>query len=78
MEKITNAKLQEKCDQEKFERGVLTHCDPSGMMDWCKCCTHSNGYNCDISHNQRQGKCICAKAYRQMDKINREMAQRQK
>ena len=77
MKKITNVKLQEQLDAEKYQRGFITHCDPSGMMDWCKVCQHSNGHCCDVTHDERRTRCLCAKAYRKMDKMNKEIEKEQ-
>lgn len=74
MGKITNKELQAACDKSKYEMGFLNGCDNSGMMQWCDYCEEQrpNRSSCFAEHKTRVEKCLCAKAYRKMEKAIRE------
>lgn len=70
MKKETLKEQQDKLDLEKYQRSVLTSCDQSGMMWYCKGCQYCKGeYLCAVTHEQRLKGSLCAKNAR---KIGRE------
>lgn len=70
MPRLTNKDLQAKCDMLKYERGFLNGCDNSGMMEWCNHCYYQKKAVCGClkTHDERQANCLCARAYRRMEK----------
>lgn len=66
MKKETLKQHQQRLDMEKWCRGVATSCDQSGMMWYCQECSHSNGYHCDIAHEERKRNNLCAKNARKL------------
>lgn len=70
MKKETLKQHQSRLDGEKWCRGVATSCDQSGMMWYCNGCIHTNGYHCDIPHEERIKTSVCAKNARKLQ--NRE------
>lgn len=62
--KETLKQLQARLDGEKWMRSIDTSCDQSGMMYYCKGCSHSNGYHCDVTQDERVSGTLCARSYR--------------
>lgn len=67
MKKETLKEQQDRLDIEKYQRSVLTSCDQSGMMWYCKDCEYRKGeYTCSISHEKRIKDSLCAKNARKV------------
>lgn len=64
--KETLKQLQARLDGEKWIRSIDTSCDQSGMMHYCKGCSHSNGYHCDVTQDERVSGTLCARSYRRI------------
>lgn len=64
--KETLKQLQARLDGEKWIRGIDTSCDQSGMMYYCQGCSHSNGYHCDATQDERVSGTLCARSYRRI------------
>lgn len=73
---MKNIERQKKLDEQKWLTSEGMGYDRSGCMDWCMYCekqistanqiNSKSFWRCDISQEERESKCLCAKAYNRM------------
>lgn len=64
---VKNSIKQKELDKEKWLKSELCNEDMSGAMYYCDACMYQcNGFACGVSHDDRVGKCLCAKAYNRL------------
>lgn len=61
---MTNKERQVKLDKIKYEASEEEHEDLSGKMFYCDFCAEANNNEtCAATQEERESKCLCAKAY---------------
>lgn len=66
---VKNSVKQKQLDENKWLASELAKEDMSGAMFYCDACEKQrNGYVCGATQEERESKCLCAKAYNRLGK----------
>ena len=65
---MTNKERQARLDKKKWLDSEICGSDQSGIMDYCEYCQMSESMDCYClaTQREREGQCLCAKAYNKM------------
>lgn len=68
---MTNKQRQKELDEQKYLESETKRKDLSGDMPYCDYCACTTPYaTCVASQEERETKCLCAKAFNKMRKEN--------
>lgn len=65
---MTNKERQESLDKRKWLESEKTKVDCSGTMIYCAFCEYKSGFKCKAAQQEREVKCLCAKAFNRMSR----------
>lgn len=68
---LTLKQRQQKLDLQKWVESKDKGEDMGGKMDYCEFCSQNFIYTCMATQEERESKCLCAKAYNKMQKANK-------
>ena len=60
---MTNKERQKSLDKSKWLLSESEGKDKSGSMWYCNMCGHQTKDGCNAAQEERESKCLCAKAY---------------
>ena len=60
---MTNKERQKSLDKSKWLCSERDNKDLSGKMVYCTLCRHQTKDGCNAAQEERESKCLCAKAY---------------
>lgn len=68
---MTNKQRQKELDEQKYLESETKRKDLSGDMPYCYYCACITSFEtCVATQEERESKCLCAKAYNKMKKEN--------
>lgn len=69
---MTNKERQASLDKRKWIESEKSKVDCSGTMIYCSFCEYrSSGFKCKATQQEREIKCLCAKAYNRLMRVTK-------